>query len=81
MEMESNQKKLALQKREKTTLSKSPSPPKKLVKLKKKPEPKPNPFDALEALRNAKKKKRTTPKDTRRPRSQFLTGRHMGPKK
>lgn len=81
MEMESNQKKLAIQKREKTTLAKSSSPPKKTIKLKKKPEPKPNPFDALEALRNVKRKKRTTQKDTRRPRSQFLTGRHMGPKK
>jgi len=81
MEMEKNQSKLATQKREKTTLAKSSNPPKKAVKLKKKVEPKPNPFDAMDALRNVKKKKRTTQKDTRRPRSQFLTGRHMGPKK
>jgi pentatricopeptide repeat protein len=81
MEMEKNQQKLATKKREKTTLTKSSNPPKKTIKLRKKPEPKPNPFDALDALRNVKKKRRTTQKDTRRPRSQFLTGRHMGPKK
>jgi pentatricopeptide repeat protein len=81
LEMEKNQNKLAIQKREKTTLAKSSNPPKKTIKLRKKAEPKPNPFDAIEALRNVKRKKRTTQKDTRRPRSQFLTGRHMGPKK
>lgn len=42
---------------------------------------KPNPFDAMDKLRDVKKKYLTTPKDPRKPRSQFLTGRHMGPKK
>jgi hypothetical protein len=42
MEMEKNQQKLATQKREKTTLTKSSNPPKKTIKLRKKPEPKPN---------------------------------------
>jgi hypothetical protein len=41
----------------------------------------PNPFDAMDQLRDVKKKYLTTPKDTRKPRSQVLTGRHMGPKK
>jgi hypothetical protein len=79
--MEENQRKLALKKREKTTLKPSIShrPVKKGFKSKK-VIPKPNPFDALDKLKSVKKKYLTTPKDTRKPRSQFLTGRHMGPK-
>jgi len=82
IKMKENQKKLMIRKKEKTTLQKSPNPSAKKKKDKGKlPQiGKPDPFTALEILNNAPKKKKTTPKDTRRPRSQFMEGRHMGPK-
>ena len=39
-----------------------------------------DPFTELERLQGQKKKTLSTPKDTRKPRSQFSWGRHRGPK-
>jgi hypothetical protein len=86
--MKANQQKLASTKNRKGVGKSSKTTLKPAVKHRtKKPfqskpvTPKPNPFDALDKLKSVKKKYLTTPKDPRKPRSQFLTGRHMGPKK
>eukprot|EP01127_Copromyxa_protea_P024807 TRINITY_DN9994_c0_g1_i1.p1 TRINITY_DN9994_c0_g1~~TRINITY_DN9994_c0_g1_i1.p1 ORF type:complete len:567 (-),score=140.11 TRINITY_DN9994_c0_g1_i1:30-1649(-) len=52
----------------------------KEIKKKKPTFAKEDPFTELEKLRSRKQKKLNTPKDTRRPKSQFSMGRNRGPK-